>query len=286
MAERSTGEGKARWSSTEPRRIELFNFNIEGHKLKEAHIKFIDTDLVEILQKGASITIVGMTDSLGSTAYNQGLSERRVASTLSYLNEKVPAGFKVREKYHRSEYTALENIGDNKKDEIYRAVHIYPSKAAAPKPVTPKPALPKKRIIQREFSKMDASPTLQHENEWADILKGLMGLLKSIVNNEDVTWGAESTTLRKTGFSPGSHGVVRVWIHKLISLEQTPMGSGAITTYRKIIKYDWGIEGAYVEVNEKVDAVFYGNSQPSQEKNRKVPRHVAEQDDQLVPPDP
>lgn len=62
------------------------NFDFDKSTLKPAGKASLDQFMAELAGSRVSgITVVGHTDSIGTTAYNQGLSERRAASVANYL---------------------------------------------------------------------------------------------------------------------------------------------------------------------------------------------------------
>ena len=51
------------------------------------------TKLADSIEMGATVTIVGHTDRIGTKEYNQRLSEGRAAAVAQYLNDKVKANY-------------------------------------------------------------------------------------------------------------------------------------------------------------------------------------------------
>ena len=65
------------------------NFDFDKSDLKPAGMASLDKLVTDMQQVNvSSIDIVGHTDSIGTEAYNQGLSERRSASAANYLVQK------------------------------------------------------------------------------------------------------------------------------------------------------------------------------------------------------
>src|SRR5205085_1365079 len=76
-----TGKGKTE-KRANPASLLLFNFDIDGDKLKEEHKAFLRVEAVPAIRAGSSISVIGLADRLGGTklhAHNQVLSQNRAA---------------------------------------------------------------------------------------------------------------------------------------------------------------------------------------------------------------
>ena len=134
---RATGRGKTEKRATPPS-LMLYNFDIDGEKLKEEHKTFLRTEAFPTLQAGGSVSIVGLTDRKGSAAHNQALSERRAAETESFLRSGVTNGFNVKQSTGFGEGAAArEGEPDGSLDERFRTVLLFLSKTPVPPPVAP-----------------------------------------------------------------------------------------------------------------------------------------------------
>ncbi len=132
---RATGSGKTE-KRTAPPSLMLYNFDIDGEKLKEEHKTFLRTEAFPTLQGGGSVSIVGLTDRKGSAAHNQALSERRAAETEAFLRSGVTNGFNVKQSTGFGEGAAArEGEPDGSLDERFRTVLLFLSKTPVPPPV-------------------------------------------------------------------------------------------------------------------------------------------------------
>lgn len=139
MAAKATGPGKGRALSGFDG-VLIFNFDIDGDKLKIEHQTFLRRNVVAELKAGASIAIQGITDTTGSDEYNIALSNRRVANTLEFLRKEVPNNFTLLGSSGHGEALARgAGIKNDTSDETFRGVIVQIQKAA------PKPA-PQKNI--------------------------------------------------------------------------------------------------------------------------------------------
>lgn len=130
---RPTGPGKTE-IRTEPASLMLFNFDIDGDALKDAHKAFLKAEAVAALKAGAAVTVIGLTDRSGNKAHNQELSERRVKSTVDFLRGEVPGGFAVKPDSRGFGEKAARREGqpNGSNDERFRSVLVFLHKTAGP----------------------------------------------------------------------------------------------------------------------------------------------------------
>lgn len=133
---RPTGLGKTEKRATPPS-LMLYNFDIDGDKLKDQHKIFLRVEAFPTLRAGGSVSIIGLTDRKGSAAHNQALSERRVAETVLFLRSEVSNGFNVKQATGFGESAATqEGDVDGTLNERFRTVLLFLSKTPVPPPVT------------------------------------------------------------------------------------------------------------------------------------------------------
>jgi hypothetical protein len=137
MAAKPTGPGKGRPLSGFDGFL-IFNFDIDGDKLKSEHHTFLRRNVVSELKAGASIAIQGITDTTGSDEHNIALSDRRVANVLEFLRKESPNNFTLIGSAGHGEALARgAGIKNNTNDETFRGVIIQIQKAS-PKPTPQK----------------------------------------------------------------------------------------------------------------------------------------------------
>jgi hypothetical protein len=147
-----TGPGRTE-HRTSPKSLLLYNFNINGDQLKAEHEAFLRKEVVPILQRGGSISLVGLASRSGSDSHNLALSEKRAHNTLAFLRKVVPGKFAAREVTGFGESKAKqEGYRDGSEDERFRSVIVFVS----PAPTPPDP--PKKHDIAPEKPKQPFGP--------------------------------------------------------------------------------------------------------------------------------
>ena len=84
--------GLTTWEEVECKLVEYsplpIEWNLGSATLTSAAKKLIDTRLMPVLQTGVAVELASHTDSRGSAASNQDLSERRAMSVSNYLISK------------------------------------------------------------------------------------------------------------------------------------------------------------------------------------------------------
>ena len=117
---------------------------------------------------GMTLRIEGYTDSTGTTAYNQKLSERRAKAVIDYLSRQgVPATAMTMEAMGETHPIASNATADgrarNRRTEIHGAVAIMPTAAATPSPALSEPKVADGTIIGLDFGnrlvKLDGNRT-------------------------------------------------------------------------------------------------------------------------------
>ncbi|PID42549.1 MAG: hypothetical protein CSB48_10070 [Proteobacteria bacterium] len=142
-----TGPGRTERRNS-PKSLLLYNFDINGDRLKPEHEAFLRKEVVPVLQRGGSVSLVGLASRSGSASYNQALSERRAKSALAFLQKAVTKKFAVRTLTGFGEDKAKqEGYRDSTEDQRFRSVVVFVSAASIP-PVPPKkPPGPKDRVL-------------------------------------------------------------------------------------------------------------------------------------------
>lgn len=124
MALRATGAGKAE-KRLDPPSLMLFNFDVDGERLKDEHKAFLRTEALPALLAGGSVRVVGLTDRTGSAAHNKTLSDKRVASTVAFLREVVPNLNLRQTSGFGEDAAAQEGRQDGTADERFRTVLLF-----------------------------------------------------------------------------------------------------------------------------------------------------------------
>jgi hypothetical protein len=75
-----------------PRKLLLYNFDVDGDNLKPEHQAALRQMVVPRLSTGGSVAIIGLASRTGSYGHNQRLSERRARNVFSFLQANVPGG--------------------------------------------------------------------------------------------------------------------------------------------------------------------------------------------------
>jgi hypothetical protein len=147
-----TGPGRTEYR-TSPKSLLLYNFDINGDQLKAEHEIFLRKEVVPVLQRGGSVSLVGLASRSGADSHNLALSERRAHNTLAYLRKAVPGAFAAREVTGFGESKAeQEGYRDGSEDERFRSVIVFTSSAPTP------PDPPKKHDVTPEKPKVPLGP--------------------------------------------------------------------------------------------------------------------------------
>ena len=149
---KSTGPGRTE-HRTSPKSLLLYNFDINGDQLKAEHETFLRKEVVPVLQRGGSVSLVGLASRSGSHSHNLALSERRAHNTLAFLRKAVPSGFAARQVAGFGESKAeQEGYRDGSEDERFRSVVVFTSLSPTP------PVPPKKNVVTPEKPKKSFGP--------------------------------------------------------------------------------------------------------------------------------
>ncbi len=168
-----TGPGKADFWSQPREKILLYNFGINDPHLKHEHRMILRSRLVPILEKGGSVSIIGLASRSGRMSHNQTISLQRAENVRVFLQHAVTQGFNVREfKAFGERKAKLDGQRDGFEDERYRSVVLFPS--SSPQPPDP-----------------DLDDQAVHEIQLPNIGK-TEGVLDTIGQILDVTSGAAS----------------------------------------------------------------------------------------------
>ncbi len=136
---RRTGEGWINFDQHKKRPIlYLQNFDIDGTALKPKHQEALRKGIAPNLENGCSVTLVGMTDRLGSAQYNKQLSVKRADAVLRFLRKNTKNGFRVQQQLAAGERRAASHgMRDNSRGDAYRAVAVVLWPSPQPKKLNP-----------------------------------------------------------------------------------------------------------------------------------------------------
>lgn len=107
------------------RKALLFNFDIDGDQLKDEHKKWLDDNIVPLLNNfGLNFTLRGLASRTGSPDYNKKLSERRLASVKNYLIGKGAKAAQFQGVGAGESDAEVAGEADGTEDEAFRGVII------------------------------------------------------------------------------------------------------------------------------------------------------------------
>jgi len=124
---RATGPGKYTYKNNAANdwTVLLYNYDIEGKKLKKEHKDFLIPTVVPLLKAGCGVTIFGQTSTTGTVEFDNALAIERVNDLLYNLRAWVPTPFPLGRLEGRGKSMALSVTGrDNTEDEAWRAVWL------------------------------------------------------------------------------------------------------------------------------------------------------------------
>jgi hypothetical protein len=174
-----TGPGRARRRPTPPSLL-LYNFDIDGDRLKPEHEAFLMSEVVPTLRNGGSITIVGLASRAGDPDHNQALSEDRAKYTLKFLQRAVPTGFNVRRVTGFGErQAALERNPDGTENPLFRSVVIFVAPGSVPPPPPPPPLDVMPNLPDLPAPGDSVLDTLGQILDWVGFGAGLLELVAS-----------------------------------------------------------------------------------------------------------
>ncbi len=103
----------------------LFNYDIEGEKLKPEHERWLEANVMPLLGSPLmSVRIRGLASRSGSAAYNQGLSDRRVKGVRDFLVRKGAKLSQVTGVGVGEDDASLAGQIDGNEDEKFRGVVV------------------------------------------------------------------------------------------------------------------------------------------------------------------
>jgi hypothetical protein len=221
----------------------LIAFDIDAALLPSRHLRWLDNNVVPVLNDGGSATITGLASRSGSDAHNLDLSKRRASAVVEHLRKKAPGQvlFNMNSGYLVKSVDALgerlaESAGqkDGTEDPFYRAVMVSawhkrmptPPPKPTPEPHVDEPTL--KRITSREWDKFSSRvpndpPGLELGELVGDIITGM-------------TKGGSDT--RTYAMVKARYVISHVFDDFIVNND---MGFGVSTTrYIKTVEYHWG----------------------------------------------
>lgn len=172
---RSTGRGEGVQRANPPS-VLLFNFDIDSPVLKLEHREMLRSWVVPYLNRGYSISIVGLASRTGTTAHNQHLSQTRADNTLAVLQSEKRDGFNARSTIGFGELkAAAEGERDNTEDSRFRSVLILWE--PGPKPPAPPPKIDLALLVPKDFAREKFSLDAGQIN---DLVSGLVGMIENM----------------------------------------------------------------------------------------------------------
>jgi hypothetical protein len=243
----------------------IYNFDIDGHAVKDEHIEWMRKNIVPFLMAGGSCTLIALTSRKGSDSHNLALSKDRLQAVRDFLEKEVKTPFRVATAEALGETVAkLYGEKETSENEYWRAVEIIawanPTPPPPPPPIDidkpPEPAQKVERIIHREFlstSSEKAGPGGAPPPPKDDLLKEIIKLIKGGVTADDAD---EMKTMRRKAFVPADHDVrvVRIrWEH-----DENMFAFGDSTTVdHKFVDYEWGPPRNTVVIKETTIAQVF-----------------------------
>jgi hypothetical protein len=122
---RATGPGRNEKRANPPSLL-LFNFDVDGDRLKPEHMTFLRLEALPTLRASGSVRVIGLTDRTGSRSHNQNLSERRAARTVEFLRQEIGPSLNLRQESGFGEDAAKrEGEKDGTSDDRFRSVLVF-----------------------------------------------------------------------------------------------------------------------------------------------------------------
>jgi hypothetical protein len=220
----------------------LIGFDIDAARLLSRHQRWLDHNIVPVLNGGGSATITGLASRSGSAAHNLDLSKRRASAVVDHLRKKAPGQvlFNMNSGYLVKSVDALgeslaEYAGqkDGTEDPFYRAVMVSawhkPVPVPPPKPIPDVDEPTLKRIKSREWRKF--SSRMSDDPAWGQDLGELVG---DIITG--MTKGGSDT--RTYAMVKARYVISHVFDDFTVNND---MGFGVSTTrYIQTVEYQWG----------------------------------------------
>lgn len=128
----------------------LYNFDIDGHELKQAHREFLTTRIIPMLRAGGSIRLIALASRSGNSGHNAHLSSRRLAAVVAFLRAGAGPQFQVAEQSAAGEVAAAQaGVPDDTEHENWRSVVFSAWRRPVPPPPPPAPPAPAPSLMSR-----------------------------------------------------------------------------------------------------------------------------------------
>lgn len=156
MALVKTGPGKVTPLSSMggTARGRLYNFDVDGARLKHEHEVYLRTHIVPALRSGGSVRLIGLASRTGGAEHNRALSQQRIAAVLAFLRGGAGQAFQVAEQEAEGEEGArLAGVRDGVEGENWRAtiVSAWMRPTPPPPPSASEPPPVMLRTVQRSW---------------------------------------------------------------------------------------------------------------------------------------
>lgn len=99
-----TGDGKAAIQIdkvTGVIRVWLFNFDVDGDRVKREHTKVLIESIAPAIRDGGAIKFMGLASTTGSDGHNINLAERRLKAVIAELRRLAGTKFKITQVLNR-----------------------------------------------------------------------------------------------------------------------------------------------------------------------------------------
>jgi hypothetical protein len=111
-------------------RLWIYNFDIEGSRLKKDHTDVLEAAICPVLRDGGNLKMLGLASTTGSASFDAQLGQRRMDETLVHIHGRVGSKFRVSKEIAFGKQMALAfgsakmhgGTADNTESEIWRAV--------------------------------------------------------------------------------------------------------------------------------------------------------------------
>lgn len=111
-------------------RVWIYNFDIEGFRLKKDHTDVLDAAVCPLLRDGGNVKMLGLASTTGQARFDAQLSQHRMDETLVHIQGSVGSRFRVSKEIAFGKDMALAfgtakmtgGTADNTESEIWRAV--------------------------------------------------------------------------------------------------------------------------------------------------------------------
>lgn len=221
----------------------IFNFDIDQFTLKSEHEQWFKDNVVSYLQRGGSITVVGLASRTGTAAHNMALSQRRLTAIINFLRKQSPNNFQVAVALAVGEgLAASAGARDGTEDERWRAALI--SVWSRQKPPPPPPPPPPGPLPAPTPAKVDRVVYAKFLAEFSSS-SGSVDDPKSAVAMADATtkymfdkYGGRSVE-RRTAKVPASYVLREIYLSPNTAGSYT-IGPAKTSMLSYIVTYEWG----------------------------------------------